>query len=388
MPLVVIYLLILTTYLVRILITGQWPSGWIGYLVSSVAAVGILSLLLVHPIREQGENRWVGTYARWFYVALLPSIGMLLVAIGKRIQQYGITEDRYFLGVLALWLAGIAIGYIARRNAGIRAIPVTLCLLAFVTAFGPQGAYGVSRRSQVARLRALLAKTQASPSGAPHPVAADVSFETRLALSSTLTYLIGTHGEQSLRGVLDDELRAVAVPVVPSHGVPAGVVQAKPTAANAQLEARAIMEHLGLVYVEKWQREPSRSFAYYDRRATQAEPVRVTGVDYHVRLYGGTPITFGLEGASWALRQAERGHVLRLVRDGVTVLDFPVDTLVGFAQAHGASYDTIPRPQLIASAGATRAMLSLRSYSGSRESDSTSFGYFEGDLYLTVGRAP
>ena len=79
------------------------------------------------------------------------------------------------------------------------------------------------------------------------------------------------------------------------------------------------MEHRGLVYVEKWQREPSRSFAYYDRRAPQAEPVRVSGVDYHVRLYGGTPITFGLEGASWTLLQAERGHVLRLVRDGQIV---------------------------------------------------------------------
>jgi hypothetical protein len=91
-PLVVIYLGILTAYLVRILITGQWPSGWIGYLVSSVAAVGILSLLLVHPIREAPENRWVGTYTRWFYVAMLPAIGMLLVAIWKRVSQYGGTE--------------------------------------------------------------------------------------------------------------------------------------------------------------------------------------------------------------------------------------------------------------------------------------------------------
>ena len=143
-PLVVIYLAILTAYLVRIFITGQWPSGWIGYLVSSVAAVGILSLLLVHPIREAPENRWVGTYTRWFYVAMLPAIGMLLVAIWKRVSQYGVTEDRYFIAILALWLAAIAVLFIVRRGTDIRWIPITLCILAFVTTGGPFGAYGVS----------------------------------------------------------------------------------------------------------------------------------------------------------------------------------------------------------------------------------------------------
>ena len=85
------------------------PSGWIGYLVSSVAALGILSLLLVHPIKERKENGWIRTYGRWFYLALVPSIVMLLLAIWQRIAQYGITEKRYFLIVLSLWLAGMRI---------------------------------------------------------------------------------------------------------------------------------------------------------------------------------------------------------------------------------------------------------------------------------------
>ena len=55
---------------------------------------------------------------------------MLLLAIGKRIQQYGVTEDRYFLVALALWLSGIALFFIVRRNGDIRVIPATLCVLA------------------------------------------------------------------------------------------------------------------------------------------------------------------------------------------------------------------------------------------------------------------
>ena len=46
------------------------------------------------------EHRWVRTYTRGFYVALLPAIVMLWLAIGKRVAQYGITERRYFLIVL------------------------------------------------------------------------------------------------------------------------------------------------------------------------------------------------------------------------------------------------------------------------------------------------
>ena len=99
-PVVTVYLLILTAYLGRVLITHTWPSGWMGWLVSSVAAAGTLALLLVHPIRDRADNRWVNAYGRWFYVALLPAVAMLLMAIFQRIHQYGITERRYFLAIL------------------------------------------------------------------------------------------------------------------------------------------------------------------------------------------------------------------------------------------------------------------------------------------------
>jgi hypothetical protein len=84
MPLVVIYLAILTAYLGKVIVTRTWPSGWIGYLVSSVSVTGVLALLLVHPIRERADSRWVNAYGRWWFVALLPALVMLLLAIGKR----------------------------------------------------------------------------------------------------------------------------------------------------------------------------------------------------------------------------------------------------------------------------------------------------------------
>ncbi|MCH7549944.1 MAG: DUF4153 domain-containing protein, partial [Candidatus Krumholzibacteriota bacterium] len=111
-PLVIIYLGILAIYLGKVIVTRQWPSGWIGYLVSSVAVVGILAHLLVHPVRDESGSQWVRTYSRWYYVTMVPAIAMLLLAVGKRIDQYGVTEKRYLLAVLAVWLAGISVYFI------------------------------------------------------------------------------------------------------------------------------------------------------------------------------------------------------------------------------------------------------------------------------------
>ena len=47
----------LLAYLVKIVAGGEWPSGWIGWLVTSVAVAGLLGFLLVHPLRDDaGEG--------------------------------------------------------------------------------------------------------------------------------------------------------------------------------------------------------------------------------------------------------------------------------------------------------------------------------------------
>ncbi len=203
-PIVAVYLLILTIYLGKVLVTRVWPSGWIGWLVSSVAGAGILSLLILYPVRERRENRWVATYARWFFVVLLPSVAMLLMAAWKRIDQYGITERRYFLVVLALWLAAVSLYSIFRRDVSIKAVPATLCALAFLTLVGPWGAYAVAERSQTARLAGLLAAHDLPAALATPAAAGDVPFEDRREISAVVRYLVETGRTSRLRAWLGD----------------------------------------------------------------------------------------------------------------------------------------------------------------------------------------
>ncbi|UCF40765.1 MAG: DUF4153 domain-containing protein, partial [Gemmatimonadota bacterium] len=208
-PLVTVYLVMLTAYLVKVIATQDWPSGWIGYLVSSVAAAGIFAILLVYPVREREGNRWIATYSRWFYIALFPAIVMLWLAIWQRVSQYGVTEPRYFLTILSIWLAGIAVYYTVRGSRRINLIPASLCVVALVTFFGPWSAYAVARRSQTHRLESILERTGLLVDGTVRPATGEISYMDRREINGTLRYLIQTHGTGSIEPWFGGSLAAI-----------------------------------------------------------------------------------------------------------------------------------------------------------------------------------
>jgi len=158
LPLVVLYLVILYAYLGRILVRWELPKGWVSILILAFSVAGIFALLLIHPIRHAAENTWIRTFARWFYRALFPLLGLLAVAIGTRIRDYGITEERYFVLVLAAWLFCMAVYFLVRRGQGIIWIPASLALVAFLSAAGPWSAFAVAQRSQLKQLREISAE--------------------------------------------------------------------------------------------------------------------------------------------------------------------------------------------------------------------------------------
>ncbi|WP_423930342.1 DUF4153 domain-containing protein [Candidatus Palauibacter sp.] len=204
LPLVSLYLVILTAYLGRVVITTTWPSGWIGYLVSALATLGIFSLLLVHPRRGREGHAWIATYARVFWIALIPSVAMLLLAITQRIGQYGITERRYLLFVLAVWLGATALFYAVSRSREIKGIPLSLAVLGLLTFVGPWSAYDVSQRSQIGRLEGLLAAHGVLREGLISPAAAEVPVEVPAEdwrqINDILHYLAGWHGTAGIDG--------------------------------------------------------------------------------------------------------------------------------------------------------------------------------------------
>lgn len=158
-PFTIAYLLLLYAYSLKILFAWDLPEGELGYLVAGYAAFGAASFLLAHPLRESG-NIVVRQFCRFFHPALLVPAGLLLLAIGVRIEAYGFTEPRYAVAVFSLWLLGVALAFSVWRQARPMLLPLSLACLLILCSFGPWGSSGISTGSQVTRLEQLLARNE------------------------------------------------------------------------------------------------------------------------------------------------------------------------------------------------------------------------------------
>ena len=307
-PLVALYLAILSVYTAKILLTRQWPQGWVGWLVSFASVFGVLTILLLQPGRGDPERRWVDRFARGFYAGILPLLGLLFAALGKRVGQYGVTERRYWLFLLGAWLVGIALFMLFRRGASIKAIPATLALLALATSFGPWGAYRVSLRSQSRRLEALLTRHGLLAGGHLQPSTGVVPRESVKEISAVADYLVSYHGP----GPLD---RLMQEPAPPG--------QAK-LWKDGQGIRDAFMNEMKLTYLQPWEDEASPGTDSYH---TADDGRDVAGYErlydcYFMRKTDDMPTT-----RFWC-RFDERGRAAEVVRGTDVVLAIPLAPLL------------------------------------------------------------
>lgn len=206
-PLVLVYLLILYAYLAKILLDWSWPQGWVSKLILGFSATGLFTLLLLYPIRDLPENRWIRLAWRWFFYILIPLLIMLPLAVWRRVSQYGVTEGRYLALVLGGWLIIIVFYFLAGRGKNIKVISITLCVMSVLVSYGPWGVFDISASSQVTRLRTLLEKNSILVNNHVEKAAAKPSKEDSRQISSILAYLHDLHGYRRIQPWFQDNLQ-------------------------------------------------------------------------------------------------------------------------------------------------------------------------------------
>ena len=160
-PLLLIYVTILYFYAGKILINWELPRGWVSYLILIYSVVGILALLLVHPLKEESAKSWVKVFSKIFYYTLIPLLVLLFVAIFTRILEYGYTEPRYFVLLLAIWLTTVVFYFIFYKKATIKFVPISLFIFGvFALIFPYANAFSTAKRSQKTELQQILTKNQ------------------------------------------------------------------------------------------------------------------------------------------------------------------------------------------------------------------------------------
>ncbi len=207
LSLVIVYLLILYAYLLKILVQWSWPKGWVSSLILGFSATSILSLLLMHPIRDRSGNAWIRTAGKWLYIVLIPLIVVLFLAVTERIGDYGITESRYAGIALGIWLSAQVLYFLFSKSKSIKFTVASLCLPAFLVSFGPWGMLGVSERSQVGRLSRLLTKNGVLVNGVVRKDHGKVSQADTQEISSIVRYLNNIHGYEAIQPWFADKLQ-------------------------------------------------------------------------------------------------------------------------------------------------------------------------------------
>lgn len=217
-PLASIYLLILISYEIKILVQWSLPKGYVSNLILGYAVFGILSLLLVYPIREREENKWLKTYARSFYFLMIPLLVLLFVAVGARVFKYGITESRYFLIILAFWLLFISGYFLLFKKQNIKLIPISLSIITLAAIYGPQSAFSVSKFSQTRILINIFKKHNAFKDGKLVKVSKIDSADGSNALDK-LRYLVTQHDLVSLQPYISKDLKALSDSIAQEKGL-------------------------------------------------------------------------------------------------------------------------------------------------------------------------
>ena len=209
LPLALLYLGILYAYEIKILITFNLPKGWVSSLVLAYAIVGLFCFLLLNPIKDKDENKWVKSTLKYFYFSIIPLLFLLVISVYVRIKEYGITEERYYLIGLTLWLAAITAYGIVSKKLNIKLIPISLACVHLLMVIGPLNGFTISRISQKNRLEKLMLETGLWDGNKLINSKKKIEPKTADDIRSIVRYLTKTHNLNDISPLLGIDLLAI-----------------------------------------------------------------------------------------------------------------------------------------------------------------------------------
>jgi hypothetical protein len=286
LPLLILYFVILYFYGGKILLLWDWPKGIVSYLIICVSVLGILTFLLLYPFSNENEDSWIKKMSKSFYGILLPLLALLFIAILMRMDDYGITVNRYIVLFLGIWLTTVCVFMLIGKST-IKFIPTSLAIMLVLVSFGPWGIFSVSERAQVSRLKHILEKAKiikqdkivnetlwekdANRNFVPSDLKNDLILNDSLRneVKSIVNYLDDHHGFSSIKGWFTQNIDSI---------IDAQMAKEK---VNHISEAMYYMKSMGLDYYKDYDTDAEDMFTYFYSDADE-NITRVTNYDYVV----------------------------------------------------------------------------------------------------------
>ena len=195
-PIITVYSSILFVYTMKILITGEWPQGTVSWLIIMFSILSIIIYFLLYPLKN--SLKWINNFAKGLFILLITFSFVLFTAIWIRISEYGLTEARYYVVALGLWILGISLYFLFSKEKNIKYIPISLFIIVLFSSFGPWGALTMSENNQFYRLKTVLQKNKILVQEKIITTNKKVSKKDLRQISAILEYLSRVHGYEKI----------------------------------------------------------------------------------------------------------------------------------------------------------------------------------------------
>ena len=190
-PLILIYTAILYLYFAKIIFTLKMPKGVVSHLVLWYTAFSLFIMIMVTPITF--KNKFAKFYKKFFPMISVPLILLALFSINERIFQYGITENRYLVVILVIWLLFNMILYIVKND--VKWVLISYIFAILIAVFSPFNLVTVSINSQSKRLERLLIKNGIIQNGKITNKNDKVSIKSKNEIISVIDYFYNNTSE-------------------------------------------------------------------------------------------------------------------------------------------------------------------------------------------------
>ena len=157
LPVLSLYIILLYAYIAKIIIQWEMPKGMVSYLVSASMLLMLLRVTLMLPERINPKPSFEKKLLKILPAACIPLVILMSVGIMRRISDYGISEDRYYITAINIfYYIIIAILLIDKIKCKSKYITIVFCGMFLILTNGPLSAINVTHRVWINSVKAAL----------------------------------------------------------------------------------------------------------------------------------------------------------------------------------------------------------------------------------------
>lgn len=154
-PAIIIYAIILYTYIIKIAVTASLPKGGVAWLV-----IGFMTVALVGRFVQYTLNKhYFDFFYKYLPIIVIGPLALYWIGTIERIMRYSLTESRVYLLLAGLLMTAFSLMLLFKRtrNFQLMAVITALTLVAFTYVPGIS-AFNIGLQAQTARMNAAFDK--------------------------------------------------------------------------------------------------------------------------------------------------------------------------------------------------------------------------------------